>query len=61
MKTTLNTLLQLLGMTFDDIKTIKIGAKQRQSFLTIILVYFELHLGNFKKPKSLQILNDVFN
>ena len=57
----LTLLKQLLGMTFDDIKTIRIGAKQRQSFLTIILVYFELHLGNFKKPKSLQILNDVFN
>ncbi|MEL0643644.1 DNA repair protein RecO [Olleya sp. Ti.3.14] len=57
----LTLLKQLLGMTFDDIKTIKISAKQRQSFLTIILVYFELHLGNFKKPKSLQILNDVFN
>ncbi len=57
----LTLLKQLLGMTFDDIKNIKISARQRQSFLTTILVYFELHLGNFKKPKSLQILNDVFN
>lgn len=54
-------LKQLLGTTFDELHTIKVNAKQRQSFLTLILVYFELHLGNFKKPKSLQILNDVFN
>lgn len=57
----LTLLKQLLGMTFDDIKNIKISARQRQSFLNLILMYFELHLGNFKKPKSLQILNDVFN
>lgn len=57
----LTLLKQLLGITFDDLNSIKINAKQRQSFLTLILVYFELHLGNFKKPKSLQILNDVFN
>ncbi|WGD35978.1 DNA repair protein RecO [Olleya sp. YS] len=57
----LTLLKQLLGITFDDLHSIKINAKQRQSFLALILVYFELHLGNFKKPKSLQILNDVFN
>ena len=57
----LTLLKQLLGTTFDDLDGIKINAKQRQSFLALILVYFELHLGSFKKPKSLQILNDVFN
>ncbi len=57
----LTLLKQLLGTTFDELNSIKINAKQRQSFLALILVYFELHLGNFKKPKSLQILNDVFN
>lgn len=54
-------LKQLLGTTFDAINTVKINAKQRQSFLNMILRYFELHLGNFKHPKSLQIFNQVFN
>lgn len=54
-------LKQLLGTTFDELETVKINAKQRQSFLSFILLYFELHLGSFKKPKSLQIFNDVFN
>lgn len=57
----LSLLKRLLDMTFDDLTSVKINAKQRQSFLSLILVYFELHLGSFKKPKSLQILNDVFN
>lgn len=57
----LTLLKQLLGTTFDALEEIKINSKQRQSFLSVILLYFELHLGSFKKPKSLQIFNDVFN
>lgn len=57
----LTTLKQLLGIKFDALKDIKLNSKQRQSFLTMLLLYFELHLGNFKKPKSLQIFNQVFN
>ncbi|WP_242131135.1 DNA repair protein RecO [Aestuariivivens marinum] len=54
-------LKQLLGTTFDTINTIKINAKQRQSFLNMMLHYFELHLGSFKYPKSMQVFNQVFN
>lgn len=57
----LTLLKQLLGTNFDALETVKINAKQRHSFLIFILLYFELHLGSFKKPKSLQIFNDVFN
>ena len=54
-------LKQLLGTTFDALSNVKISNKQRQSFLSMILLYFELHLGRFKTPKSLQIFNQVFN
>ena len=54
-------LKRLLGINFDELKTIKLNSKQRQSFLTMLLLYFELHLGDFKKPKSLVIFNQVFN
>ncbi len=57
----LTLLKQLLGINFDTLNTIKINAKQRQEFLSMLLYYFELHLGDFKKPKSLQVLNDVFH
>lgn len=56
----LTLLKQLLGTTFDALSSIKINANQRQLFLNMILLYFELHLGNFKQPKSLQIFNQVF-
>lgn len=51
----------LLGTTFDALPNIKINAKQRQSFLSMILLYFELHLGSFNTPKSLQVFNQVFS
>lgn len=57
----LSLLKTLLGTTFDAINVIKINAKQRQSFLSMILLYFELHLGAFKTPKSLQVFNQVFS
>jgi DNA repair protein RecO (recombination protein O) len=57
----LTLLKQLLGTTFDALNTVKINSKQRQSFLSMMLLYFELHLGSFKPPKSLQIFNQVFN
>lgn len=57
----LTLLKQLLGTTFDALHVIKINANQRQSFLNMMLLYFKLHLGNFRSPKSLTVLNQVFN
>ncbi|MBU2949834.1 DNA repair protein RecO [Tamlana agarivorans] len=54
-------LKQLLETTFQALPNIKINATQRQSFLTMMLLYFELHLGSFRRPKSLQVFNQVFN
>lgn len=54
-------LKRLLGIKFDELHSIKLSSKQRQSFLSMLLLYFELHLGDFKKPKSLAIFNQVFN
>lgn len=54
-------LKQFLGIKFDELSNIKISSKQRQSFLNVLLLYYELHLGDFKKLKSLQVLNQVFS
>jgi DNA repair protein RecO (recombination protein O) len=51
----------LLGMNFDSVKEIKINANQRQTFLSLMLLYFEYHIPGFKKPKSLDVLSSVFN
>ncbi|TBN00208.1 DNA repair protein RecO [Hyunsoonleella flava] len=54
-------LKDLLGIKFDALHTIKINAQKRQSFLNMILLYFRLHLGSFRTPKSLQVFNQVFS
>ena len=57
----IDVLKKLLGIHFDDLHTIKINAQMRQDILNEILHYFSVHLGDFKKPKSLKILHDIFN
>ncbi len=59
--TNLTLLKRLLGTNFDALGQLKINSEQRQSFLNMLLFYFELHLEGFKKPKSLQVFNDVFH
>ena len=50
-----------LGTNFDAIHTIKMNKKDRQELLESLVLYFELHLQGFRKPKSLAILNEVFS
>lgn len=57
----LKFLKALLGIKFDELSTVKMASKQRQVLLNSLLFYFELHLTDFRKPKSLQVLNQVFN
>lgn len=52
---------KLLGTNFDGIESINFSKGQRQNLLRILIRYFELHLGGFKKPKSLDILEAVFS
>ena len=57
----LTVLKQFLGTTFDALSEIKMNSKERHAFLSMLLLYFELHLGSFKKPRSLEVFNQVFN
>ena len=56
-----NVLSMNPGINFDAINTIKMNKKQRYQLLKSIILYYELHLHGFRKPKSLAILNEVFN
>ncbi|MCM4171204.1 DNA repair protein RecO [Arenibacter sp. TNZ] len=51
----------LLGINFDAVHTIKLNKKNRQELLKTLVLYFELHLQGFRKPKSLAVLNEVFS
>lgn len=52
---------QLLGTNFDAMHSITMKKTNRQELLKSLVLYFELHLQGFRKPKSLAILNEVFS
>ena len=52
---------KVLGINFDKIDTIKMNKINRQELLQSLVLYFELHLQGFRKPKSLAVLNEVFS
>jgi len=51
----------LLGTNFDAMDTIKMDKNNRRELLQSLVLYFELHLQGFRKPKSLAVLNEVFS
>ena len=57
----LSALKSFLGINFDAIHTIKLTNEQRVELLQWLIVYFELHLHGFKKPRSLEVLHQIFN
>jgi DNA repair protein RecO (recombination protein O) len=48
------------GINFDGISAIKIDKKARLDVLNLLLNYYQLHLQDYKKPKSLLVLNQLF-
>jgi len=51
----------ILGTKFDIDNEKLISSTEKQELLNMILLYFKLHLQSFKSPKSLAVLNQVFN
>ena len=51
---------KLLQLKFDDNQKV-FSANQRQILLKILIDYYTLNIDGFKKPKSLDVLKEVFN
>jgi len=51
---------KLIGLRFDsDRKTFHVS--ERQALLKILIDYYSFHLDGFKRPKSLEVLKEVFS
>ncbi|MDT0651651.1 DNA repair protein RecO [Autumnicola edwardsiae] len=57
----LQVLRQFLGINFDGLSSIKLNQTSRTNFLNILILYYELHIEGFRKPKSLAVLNEIFS
>jgi DNA repair protein RecO (recombination protein O) len=56
-----DTLKSLFGINFDALTLKKTTKKQRFEVLDLLLLYYQLHLHGYKKPRSLLVLNQLFN
>lgn len=50
----------ILGTAFDELRDIKPSKTQKAELLDKVVLYFLLHLQQFKPPKSTEILNEIF-
>jgi len=50
-----------LRTTWEDLNSIQLQGKTRRILLGAIINYYTLHIPSFKEPKSLSILEEVFN
>lgn len=55
------TIGQLLSQEWAEIGQVKISSAQRRKLLNSLIQYYIFHVPGFKKPKSLTILEEVFN
>ncbi|MEM9143259.1 MAG: DNA repair protein RecO [Bacteroidota bacterium] len=51
---------RFLGINFDEVHTIAMNQTDRQELLKSLILYYELHLQGFRRPRSLAVLNEVF-
>ena len=51
----------LLKHNLDQIETLNLNSNTRKNLLNQIMTYYGIHLQYFNLPKSIKVLNDVFN
>lgn len=54
-------LKDILGIKFDYNNEILTNINQRKDMLNFLILYYEYHVPGFKRPKSVDILNEVFS
>ncbi len=52
---------QFLEADFFTLQALKLNQSARNDFLNMLLLYYELHIESFRKPKSLGVLNEIFS
>ncbi len=53
-------LRKLIGLKFDNVQK-AFHVTERQQLLKILIDYYTYHLDGFKKPKSLEVLREIFS
>jgi len=50
-----------LGTNFDTVSEVLVSSKERKQLLELLMQYYQIHLQGFSRPKSLNILHEIYS
>ena len=50
-----------LGTTFDKLSEVLVSNTERKQLLELLMQYYQIHLHGFSRPKSLNILHEIYS
>lgn len=58
---TISIFKSFLGTTFDKLSEVLASSKERKQLLELLMQYYQIHLQGFSRPKSLNILHEIYS
>jgi len=58
---TISVFKSFLGTTFDKLSEVVVSSKDRKQLLELLMKYYQIHLQGFSRPKSLNILHEIYS
>ena len=59
--TTISVFKAFLGTNFDTVSEVLVSTKERKQMLELLMQYYQIHLQGFSRPKSLNILHEIYS
>jgi DNA repair protein RecO (recombination protein O) len=59
--TMVSVLKSYLGTTFDDLSEVLVSKQNRKQMLEVLMRYYQIHLQGFSRPKSLNVLHEIYS
>ena len=56
-----SVLKSYLGTTFDELSDVLVSKQNRKQLLEVLMKYYQIHLQGFSRPKSLNVLNEIYS
>ena len=59
--TMVSALKSYLGTTFDELSEVLVSKQTRKQMLEVLMRYYQIHLQGFSRPKSLNVLHEIYS
>ncbi|MGB2233135.1 MAG: DNA repair protein RecO [Flavobacteriaceae bacterium] len=59
--TMVSVLKSYLGTTFDELSEVLVSKQNRKQMLEVLMRYYQIHLQGFSRPKSLNVLHEIYS